>query len=60
MRSPLQAYQCPKPVWDRVKELGCDKNIFWTDNPHEAVQGADVVVTDTWYLVYIVQFDRKV
>ncbi|KAG8746482.1 ornithine carbamoyltransferase [Ceratobasidium sp. 414] len=45
---PQQAYQCPKPVWDRVKELGCDKNIFWTDNPHEAVRGADVVVTDTW------------
>ncbi|KAG8713169.1 ornithine carbamoyltransferase [Ceratobasidium sp. 394] len=43
-----QAYQCPKPVWDRVKELGCDKHIFWTDNPHEAVRGADVVVTDTW------------
>jgi len=43
-----QAYQCPKPVWDRVKELGCDKDIFWTDNPYEAVRGADVVVTDTW------------
>ncbi|KAH7334042.1 ornithine carbamoyltransferase [Rhizoctonia solani] len=45
---PQQAYQCPKPVWDRVKELGCEKNIFWTDNPYEAVKGADVVVTDTW------------
>ncbi|CAE6436994.1 unnamed protein product [Rhizoctonia solani] len=45
---PQQPYQCPKPVWDRVKELGCDKNIFWTDNPYEAVKGADVVVTDTW------------
>ncbi|CAE6478180.1 unnamed protein product [Rhizoctonia solani] len=45
---PQQAYQCPKPVWDRVKELGCDKNIIWTDNPYEAVKGADVVVTDTW------------
>ncbi|KAG8761786.1 ornithine carbamoyltransferase [Ceratobasidium sp. 423] len=45
---PQQAYQCPKPVWDRVKELGCDKNIVWTDNPYEAVKGADVVITDTW------------
>lgn len=45
---PQQAYQCPKPVWDRVKELGCDKNILWTDNPLEAVRGADVIVTDTW------------
>ncbi|KAG9126500.1 ornithine carbamoyltransferase [Ceratobasidium sp. 392] len=45
---PQQAYQCPKPVWDRVKALGCDKKIFWTDNPHEAVRGADVVITDTW------------
>ncbi|KAB5590620.1 Ornithine carbamoyltransferase [Ceratobasidium theobromae] len=45
---PQQAYQCPKPVWDRAKALGCDKDIFWTDNPFEAVRGADVVVTDTW------------
>lgn len=42
------AYQCPKPVWDRVTQLGCDKNIWWGSDPKQAVQGADVVVTDTW------------
>ena len=41
-------YRAPTPVWDRVVELGCDKKIQWTDDPREAVQGADVVVTDTW------------
>ncbi|KAF9530070.1 ornithine carbamoyltransferase [Crepidotus variabilis] len=45
--SPPQ-YRAPKPVWDRVQELGCDKGIWWGENPREAVQGADVVVTDTW------------
>ncbi|KAH8827189.1 ornithine carbamoyltransferase [Flagelloscypha sp. PMI_526] len=45
--SPSQ-YRAPAPVWDRVVELGCDKGIFWTDDPKEAVHGADVVVTDTW------------
>lgn len=45
--SPPQ-YRAPTPVWDRVLELGCDKDIFWTEDPKEAVQGADVVVTDTW------------
>lgn len=43
-------YQCPKPVWDRVVELGCDKLIQWGSDPREAVHGADVVVTDTWYV----------
>jgi ornithine carbamoyltransferase len=42
-------YQCPEPVWDRVKELGCDKGIKWTTDPREAVNNADVIVTDTWY-----------
>ena len=42
------AYQCPEPVWNRVKELGCDKDIVWTHDPREAVNGADVVITDTW------------
>jgi ornithine carbamoyltransferase len=42
------AYQCALPVWERVKELGCDGDIWWGSNPREAVQGADVVVTDTW------------
>ena len=45
--SPLQ-YRAPEAVWNRVKELGCDKNICWTEDPKEAVQNADVVVTDTW------------
>lgn len=43
------AYQCPKPVWDRVTELGCDKDIWWGSCPSEATKGADVVITDTWY-----------
>ena len=42
------AYQCAPPVWERVKELGCDKDIWWGSDPREAVYGADVVVTDTW------------
>lgn len=42
------AYQCPEPVWNRVKELGCDNNIWWGSDPREALRGADVVVTDTW------------
>lgn len=50
--SPEDAkYRAPKPVWDRVVELGCDKNIFWSTDPKEAVHGADVVVTDTWCVV---------
>lgn len=48
--SPSQpAYQCPKPVWERVTQLGCDESIWWGSDPKEAVKGADVVVTDTWY-----------
>ncbi|KAF7986807.1 hypothetical protein HWV62_20440 [Athelia sp. TMB] len=42
------AYQCEPRVWERVKELGCDKGIWWGSDPREAVHGADVVVTDTW------------
>ena len=45
--SPKQ-YRAPPQVWDRVVELGCDKNIWWGEDPKEAVHGADVVVTDTW------------
>ena len=45
--SPKQ-YRAPSKVWDRVVELGCDKNIWWGEDPKEAVHGADVVVTDTW------------
>jgi len=45
---PDPKYQCPGPVWDKVKELGCDKDIWWGTDPREAVNGADVVVTDTW------------
>ena len=46
---PQPQYQPPKPVWDRVVELGCDKHIFWSSDPREAVKNADVVITDTWY-----------
>jgi ornithine carbamoyltransferase len=42
------AYQCAPPVWERVKALGCDKDIWWGTDPREAVHGADVVITDTW------------
>ena len=45
--SPKQ-YRAPSQVWDRVVELGCDKDIWWGEDPKEAVHGADVVVTDTW------------
>ncbi|KAI0064840.1 ornithine carbamoyltransferase 1 [Artomyces pyxidatus] len=45
---PQAAYQAPEPVWERVKQLGCDKKIWWGTDPREAVHGADVVVTDTW------------
>ncbi|KAG5719138.1 hypothetical protein E4T56_gene11858 [Termitomyces sp. T112] len=45
--SPAQ-YRAPPQVWDRVVELGCDKRIWWGADPKEAVNGADVVVTDTW------------
>ncbi|KAH7908693.1 Aspartate/ornithine carbamoyltransferase [Hygrophoropsis aurantiaca] len=45
---PHPMYQCPTPVWDRVTQLGCDKDIWWGSDPREAVHGADVVVTDTW------------
>lgn len=51
---PQPAYQAPGPVWDRVKELKCDEKIWWGTDPREAVQGADVVVTDTWYSNLIV------
>lgn len=46
---PKPAYQAPTPVWDRVKELKCDEKIWWGADPKEAVHGANVVVTDTWY-----------
>lgn len=45
---PKPAYQAPTPVWDRVKELKCDENIWWGTDPREAVHGANVVMTDTW------------
>ena len=49
--SPLHSkYQLPTAVWDRVVELGCDKHIFWSSDPREAVKNADVVITDTWYV----------
>jgi ornithine carbamoyltransferase len=45
--SPPQ-YRAPSEVWKRVEELGCDKSIWWGEDPKEAVKGADVVITDTW------------
>ena len=50
------AYRAPAAVWDRVVELGCDKGIVWTEDPREAVKGADVVVTDTWYALLSFRF----
>ena len=47
-----EKYRAPKAVWDRVVEVGCDKNIWWGKDPKEAVQGADVVVTDTWQVIF--------
>jgi ornithine carbamoyltransferase len=41
-------YRAPEEVWKRVTELECDKGIYWTEDPKDAVKGADVVVTDTW------------
>ena len=49
--SPEQ-YRAPTQVWDRVKELGCDQGIWWGSDPKEAVKDADVVVTDTWFVVF--------
>ncbi|KAI0791347.1 mitochondrial ornithine carbamoyltransferase [Abortiporus biennis] len=43
-----EKYRAPKEVWKRVEELECDKGIHWCTDPREAVQGADVVITDTW------------
>lgn len=43
-----EKYRAPSQVWDRVVQLGCDKEIQWTADPKEAVKNADVVVTDTW------------
>jgi ornithine carbamoyltransferase len=39
----------PVAVWDRVWALGIERDIVESDDPAEAVRGADVVVTDTWY-----------
>jgi ornithine carbamoyltransferase len=47
---PKQEYQCPTPVWDRVKQLGIERQIHWCSDPREAVHGANIVVTDTWYV----------
>lgn len=45
---PDAKYQCPEPVWARVKQLECEEHIVWSASPRVAVKGADVVVTDTW------------
>ncbi len=49
-------YRAPKAVWDRVVELGCDKDIWWGKDPKEAVHGADLVVTDTWFVRFLFLF----
>lgn len=46
-------YRSPNVVLDRVQELGCDKDIWRGEDPREAVHGADVVVTDTWFVVLL-------
>ena len=38
----------PQAVWDRVVELGCNKDMVMTADPCGAVHGADLVVTNTW------------
>jgi len=43
-----EKYRAPPQVWERVKQLGCDKMITWVKDPKKAVEGADLVVTDTW------------
>ena len=52
-------YQCPEPVWSRVKELECADHISWSADPREAVKGADVVVTDTWF-VFVKEFTNNI
>ncbi|KAG7085765.1 hypothetical protein E1B28_003306 [Marasmius oreades] len=43
-----EKYRAPPEVWKKVEELECDKGIWWGTDPREAVNGADVVITDTW------------
>jgi ornithine carbamoyltransferase len=44
-------YGAPQEVWDTIERLeGVKEKIFWTADPKEAVNGADVVITDTWYV----------
>lgn len=47
--APLK-YRPPTEVMERVKELNCDKGIEWFEDPKLAVQDANVIVTDTWYV----------
>lgn len=50
---PQQQYQAPKEVWNTIEKLeGCKDGIFWTEDPRQAVSGADIVVTDTWFVVW--------
>ncbi|KAH9042488.1 hypothetical protein EDB85DRAFT_1068197 [Lactarius pseudohatsudake] len=55
---PPPANQAPVTVWDRVKKLKCDEKNWWGTGPREVVQGADVVVTDTWYYWFAVPAHR--
>ena len=45
-----EGYKLPYPVWDEASRRAAqsESSMEWTASPSEAVQGADVVYTDTW------------
>ncbi len=45
-----EGYRLPSPVWDAASHRAArsESAMEWTVSPSEAVQGADVVYTDTW------------
>lgn len=47
-----EKYKAPKAIWDRIRELDCEKDIWWGVDPKQAVTGADVVYTDTWRVLH--------
>jgi len=54
-----KGYECPKEVIERGLELAkkSGAKLIFTNNPKEAIKGADVVTTDTW--VSMGQEDEK-